>query len=101
MLRRDARLRKEYLYRKGLEAQEAKMHARTEEIGKVLSGTSEHDTVSYALRRDAVGLAKRALYDEGMGGTYTHTTETMLNFLLIFPRPSNQHRRRVWCGRGT
>lgn len=69
MLRRDARLRKEYLYRKGLEAQEAKMHARTQEIGNVLKGTSEHDTVSYSLRKDAVALAKRALYDEGLEGT--------------------------------
>lgn len=68
MLRRDARLRKEYLYRKGLEAQEAKMHARTQEIGNVLKGTSEHDTISYSLRKDAVALAKRALYDEGLDG---------------------------------
>lgn len=65
MQRRDARLRKEYLYRKSLEEKELRQY---EQKNKLKDALETSTSVPYEIKKDAVELAKKLTYDEGLAG---------------------------------
>lgn len=66
MQRRDARLRKEYLYRKSLEEKEKRQHEQKQRLKSSLDASQP---IPSDLKKDAVVLAKQLVYDEGMAGS--------------------------------
>ncbi|XP_051864889.1 U3 small nucleolar ribonucleoprotein protein IMP4 [Pristis pectinata] len=64
MLRRQARLRREYLYRK---AQEDKLRSIEEKKQKLKSALDENKLIPTELRREALELQKATEYDDGGG----------------------------------
>lgn len=65
MLRRDARLRKEYLYRKSLEEKEVRQYEKK----MALKSSLERNTaISGEIKRESMELAKQLTYDEGLSG---------------------------------
>lgn len=63
MLRRDARLRKEFLYRKAIEDKERKLHEKKIRLKKALD---ENKPIPHDLRSEATQLADALAYDEGL-----------------------------------
>lgn len=66
MQRREARLRKEYLYRKSLEEKERRLFEQKSRLKKSLDSS---EPIPHDLRNDAVDLAKKLTYDEGVAST--------------------------------
>jgi len=60
-LRRQARLRREYLYRKGVEERERAIQDKKDRLRRAVQ---ENRLIDGDLRRDAVALAKRAKWDD-------------------------------------
>lgn len=65
MLRREARLRKEFLFRKAGEEQERKQHEQRMRIKEALDANRP---IPAELRSEAAALAETLAYDEGLGG---------------------------------
>lgn len=63
MQRREARLRKEYLYRKSLEEKERRLFEQKSRLKKSLDSS---EPIPHDLRNDAVDLAKKLAYDEAV-----------------------------------
>ncbi|KAL1122668.1 hypothetical protein AAG570_002995 [Ranatra chinensis] len=68
MLRRQARLRREYLYRKSLEIRNKSIQEKKEKIKRSLEEGTPIDT---KLRKDALNLVEKIRWEEGGAGT-TH-----------------------------
>ena len=64
MLRRDTRLRKEFLYRKSLEERERRMHDKKQRLKQALD---ENKPIPQDLREDAAALADALALDAGLG----------------------------------
>ncbi len=60
-LRRQARLRREYLYRKGVEERERAIQDKKDRLKRALD---DNQLIDGDLRRDAIQLAKRAKWDD-------------------------------------
>ena len=60
-LRRQARLRREYLYRKGVEERERAIQDKKDRLKRALDNNTVLDG---DLRRDAIELAKKAKWDD-------------------------------------
>lgn len=73
MLRRDARLRKEYLYRKSLEEKEVRQH---EKKIALKAGLECNIPLQNDVKKEALELAQQLAYDDGLAGN---------QFLAIFP----------------
>jgi len=67
MQRREARLRKEYLYRKSLEDKEKKRHQQKELLQTAIDKRS---AIPLEIKKSAVELARETIYDEGLEGTF-------------------------------
>lgn len=65
MLRRDARLRKEYLYRKSLQEKEI---AHFEQKQKLKESLQNNFTLSGDLKHDTEKVVRDMVYDEGLSG---------------------------------
>ncbi|XP_046342662.2 U3 small nucleolar ribonucleoprotein protein IMP4-like [Haliotis rufescens] len=73
MLRRQARLRREYIYRKSIEERERTIHEKKQKIKQSLE---ENKIVPVDLRKDAVYLEKTLDWDgEGADGLTTHVDD--------------------------
>ncbi|XP_053328676.1 U3 small nucleolar ribonucleoprotein protein IMP4 isoform X1 [Spea bombifrons] len=73
MLRREARLRKEYLYRK---AQEAKLHGIEDKKQRLKRALEENRLIPTEVRRDALALQQQIEYDdEGGEGVASHVDD--------------------------
>ena len=65
MLRREARLRKEFLYRKALEEKEKKLYDQKIKLKEALD---TNKPIPKELQKDAATLAATLSYDEGLPG---------------------------------
>ncbi len=72
MLRRDARLRKEFLYRKALEDKERKLY---DQKVRLKSALDENKNIPADLRKDAAHLAELLAYDESMPAPATNVDD--------------------------
>lgn len=63
MLRREARLRKEFLYRKSLEKQDTQLRESTTRVKKALDSNAP---IPAELRAEAAELTEKLAYDEGL-----------------------------------
>ncbi|XP_067682983.1 U3 small nucleolar ribonucleoprotein protein IMP4-like [Haliotis asinina] len=73
MLRRQARLRREYIYRKSIEERERTIHEKKQKIKQSLE---ENKTVPVDLRKDAVYLEKTLDWEgDGADGLTTHVDD--------------------------
>lgn len=79
MLRREARLRKEFLYRKALEERENKLQEGKARIKEALESNRP---IPAELRQDAVALASAATFDEGV----TSMCSAFPRFIISFFR---------------
>ena len=66
MLRREARLRKEFLYRKALEEKDRKQQEQKLQLKNALDSNKP---IPKELKRDAVKLAEALSYDQNVTGT--------------------------------
>lgn len=65
MQRREARLRKEYLYRKSLEEKEKKQHEQKSKLKAALETSSR---VPVEVSRDIANISRNLIYDDGLKG---------------------------------
>lgn len=75
MQRREARLRKEYLYRKSLEEKEQRLHDQKMRLKSALENS---ENVPADIKKETVSLAKQLTYDDGLEG------KTRLTFAITY-----------------
>lgn len=67
MLRRDIRLRKEFLFRKSQEENDRRIHEKKQRIKKALD---ENKPIPSDIKAEAVNLAEALSYDENLEGMF-------------------------------
>ncbi|KAJ3045413.1 snoRNA-binding rRNA-processing protein imp4 [Rhizophlyctis rosea] len=72
MIRRQTRLRREYLYRKALESKDRQIYDRKQRLKEALA---EGKALPSDLRRDAADLQKELQYDESQNAPTTHVDD--------------------------
>lgn len=83
MQRREARLRKEYLYRKSLEEKERRLFEQKSRLKKSLESS---EPIPHDLRSDAVDLAKKLTYDEAVTDPKTSIDDEYAKSALKDPK---------------
>ncbi|KAJ3378955.1 snoRNA-binding rRNA-processing protein imp4 [Entophlyctis sp. JEL0112] len=83
MDRRQTRLRREYLYRKSLEATEKSIHERKARIREAIQAGRP---IPSDLRKDAASLKKDAFMDDGAAGPTTHIDDEYANAGVSDPK---------------
>jgi hypothetical protein len=91
MLRREARLRKEFLYRKALEEKEKKLYDQKMKLKEALD---TNKPIPKELQKEAATLAASLSYDEGLPGILL----PLLSGVFISTRTKKQDGRRI-CSR--
>lgn len=66
MQRREARLRKEYLFRKSLEEKEQRSFENKQKLKEALDASAP---LPHEVKKDALEISKKALYDDGLEGS--------------------------------
>ncbi|KAM0683704.1 snoRNA-binding rRNA-processing protein imp4 [Mitosporidium daphniae] len=83
MIRREARLRREYLYRKSLEERERQLYEKRQAVKQALD---EGKPIPRELREEATELGKSVIFDPSYSMPVNHVDDEYANATLVDPK---------------